>query len=308
MRYRAVFFLHPTHLFGLPGEDAIVFPAEPSGRETTVSFPSIDSTTLEKTSWGTISRYREDKDAVKVESQVRGARAALTDNYLTVEFDSDDPVKNSPWDLARDITIAICRPLTLLTDTPVDFELVSLQQLEGAQKHLRSAQIGGTVSAYNLRELSEKVRESVDLANLRDPTLEKALTYYRHGAILRDSSVSRAWDDESPKSIQAVLFDSESFLNYWKAATAVIGDRTKGDTTDERGRRLGLGADYYKSKVQPLTDVRNDYDVAHYDTQLERARQASASLGQMTQVAKELLLAYVAYLRSGGSPFSPRNP
>ncbi|MCI4372894.1 MAG: hypothetical protein L3K02_04555 [Thermoplasmata archaeon] len=308
MKYRAVVFLLPTNTFGLPGDNAIVFPADPSGKESTVTFPSIDSTTLERTSWGTLSRYREDKDALRANSSVRGCQAGVVDNYLTLEFTVEDPLTNSPWDVARDATIALCRPLTLLTDEPIDFHIVSLQQLEGQQKHLRAARIGGTVSAYNLAELSNKVQESMEIADLRDPTLEKALTYYRHGAILRDGSTTRAWDDESPGSTQAILFKSESFLNYWKAATSIIGDRTKGDANDERGRRLGLGPDYYRTTVQPLTNLRNDFDVAHYDVQLERAKLLSPSLGPMVQVAKVLLTAYIAYLKSGGSAFSPRNP
>jgi hypothetical protein len=308
VKHRAVVFLLPTHTFGLPGDDAIVFPADPTGKQSTVTFPSIDSTTLERTSWGTLSRYREDNDAVRANSSVRECQASVIDNYLTLEFTVEDPLTKSPWDVVRDATTALCRPLTLLTDEPIDFRIVSLQQLEGQQKHLRAARIGGTVSAYNLAELSDKVRKSMEIADLRDPTLEKALTYYRHGAILRDGSTTYAWDDESPESTQAILFRSESFLNYWKAATSIIGDRTKGDANDERGRRLGLGPDYYRTTVQPLTNLRNDYDVAHYDVQLERAKQVSASLGQMVRVAKELLTAYVAYLQSGGSPFSPRNP
>jgi hypothetical protein len=308
VKYRAVLLLSPAHLFGLPSEGVIVIPADPTGKQTTITFPAIDSTTLEKTSWGTLSRFREDKDAVQVKSPVRQSQVIFVDNYVTLEFDVADPLTNSPWDFARNVAIGISCPLTLLTDNPIDFQIVSLQQLEGAQKHLRSARIGGTVSAYNLNELALKVQKSLEIANLQDSTLEKALTYYRHGAILRDHSTSGTWDDDSPGSTQAMLFQAEAFLNYWKAATSIVGDRTKGDANDERGRRLGLGLDYYRTTVLPLTNIRNDYDVAHYSVQLERAKEASGSLAKMVDVAKALLAAYVTYLQSGGAPFSPRNP
>lgn len=308
MTYRAVLLIAPAYIFGLPTKDTIVIPADPSGKPSTVTFPSIDNTTLEKASWGTLSKYREDKDAVQVASTVRQCQASLVDNYLTLEFSVDDPLTNSPWDLARNTAIAICGPLTLLADSPIDFQIVSLQQLEGAQKHLRSAQIGGIVSAYNLNELSSKVKVSMSIANRQDPTLEKGLIYYRHGAMLREREIARAWDGGFPGSTQSMLFEAESFLNYWKAATAIIGDRTKGDDNAERGRRLGLGPDYYRTTVQPLTNIRNDYDVAHYNVQLDRAKQTSASLGKMVEVAKTVLLAYITYLDTGGAPFSPGNP
>ena len=227
---------------------------------------------------------------------------------MTIEFGLTEAITTSAWEVVEGVARPLSQALTLLTDRVVDFRIKSIQRLEGDQMPLRRGKVGGVATIYNLAELTEKLRKASEIVNTRDPALEKSLAYFHHATLLKNMAWPSVFDDREEDAVGSLLFGSEAFLNYWKAATAIVGDRTKGDDSAERTMRLGLSSDYYPSRIEPLRQLRNDYDVAHYDVELDRAKEVGASLGRMIEVAKELLIAYSRYLQAGGTPFSPRNP
>jgi hypothetical protein len=53
------------------------------------------------------------------------------------------------------------------------------------------------------------------------------------------------------------------FLQYWKALTAIVGDPSGDRDHQSRPTKLGLGRQFFRQVVRPLTEIRDNFDVAH---------------------------------------------
>ena len=81
--FEVVFEIHPASVFGLPQKGMTVLPSTPG----TFVGDSWDQKTGDRRSYGTLSRYREAADAIKVGFSLDQMQARLHDNilYVTVQ-------------------------------------------------------------------------------------------------------------------------------------------------------------------------------------------------------------------------------
>jgi hypothetical protein len=172
-----------------------------------------------------------------------------------------------------------------------------------SDERLCEAGIYGTyrVVGYHPERLPADVRAALDASPASDTTLQKAGAYFRRGLFLSQE----AWRHVHPGSFHWALAVSEAMLNYFKAATLILGDPTKDHDYQSRYRRFGMARELWK-RVDHMRGRRNNYDVAHYERGWGALEVVDRELVEAKATTQEVLEAYKAYLaRRSGIPSTP---
>lgn len=153
----------------------------------------------------------------------------------------------------------------------------------------RTALSFGWTTTYDVAELRTNIDNAAAAAALSDERLARALRYYHHAIWLFEQQAKLA----DPYSVDGAMLISSVFLNLWKAASAVVGDPTKDKDHQTRHRTLGFDDEYFRTRIKPLRDLRNESDVAHYSLRGQDLAQLNAVIGAASNVVQELLRAHV---------------
>jgi hypothetical protein len=86
-----------------------------------------------------------------------------------------------------------------------------------------------------------------------------------------------------------------AFLQMFKALVTIVGEAGKDADYQRRAKQMGLGADFWNSRVQPLYKVRNDSDVAHYSLETP---ELAAAYGQFSDAGGVFRDAFAAFMTS----------
>ena len=145
-----------------------------------------------------------------------------------------------------------------------------------------------TVTTYNLKKLEEDIVEAASFHNLSDPQLDRALQYYELALLLfeRREMIAPVLSRQHAHLISVV------FLYFWKAISAVVGDPSKDSDYQKRYRSLGFDYDYFKTKIEMIRKLRNDYDVAHYSLDENRIKEVDSNFKQAAKVVVEVVQKY----------------
>lgn len=281
------FELDPAAMFGLPQDQHTVLPSGPQ---------TIESAAYHRTgvraAWGTLSRYRSADDKVAAIFSIGECAADLTDNFLrihvTAEFHSD------AVDIAGALADRFAECLGLYSSHVVIAKAILVESAVGDATPARTMFPLGWTTTYDLDALRKSIDDAAAAAALSDERLTRALRYYHHGMWLFEQQAKLA----DPFSIDGSMLISSVFLNLWKAASALVGDPTKDQDHQTRHRALGFDDEYFRTRIKPLRDLRNDSDVAHYSLRGHDLAQLNAVVGAASNVVQELLQAHVRMLRS----------
>ena len=127
-------------------------------------------------------------------------------------------------------------------------------------ERVRQPEWGSKFTVFDNSENRKVMSEAVNSIDLLEQeyksTFVRSVKYLAIGdGIL--SSVA-PWDDEA-----LILVVPLQFLQYWKCLTAIVGDPSKDKDHQARPNTLGLGRQFFRSRISPLHDLRNSFDVAH---------------------------------------------
>jgi hypothetical protein len=295
VRFEALFRIYPASVFGLPDGDTKVLPGTP-GRTFNVTHDPIDSTSLDKVGWGSMPEYRREEDAIKASFDLGEVHVELKDNYATLTFEAVDFSQAALRGCA--VMHDFLRRLTMLMSVIFHYRRLRLKSDSGESiPWFPPARFHATL--YSLPQLQAEIDRARTLCELNDAVFEKAILYLEHAKLIGDRMFE--WTQGFDEHYSLLVADS--LLSYWKAITTVVGDKSKGEDPRSRCETLGLPASYYDQKVDPVRRARNDYDIAHYDLEKERVRQAEQLVKGVHETATEVLLAYAAYLKAGGRSF-----
>ena len=283
------FEILPRSAFGLPQDGHTVLPAGP---QTIVSDVFHGRTGL-KASWGTLSRYRPEEERIQGSWGICGLRADVDDNFLRVHVSAEN--QSAALDQARTAVDRFTDHLGLLAGRSVSAQAILVEAEEGDAQPAESLIRLGWTTTYDTTELREQIDVAAASSVLDDDRLSSALRYYQHGLWLFEQQAKLA----DPRSPDGAMLVSSVFLNLWKAASAVIGDPAKDKDHQTRYRALGFDDDYFRTRIKPLRDLRNDSDVAHYSLRGTDLDQLKAVIGMAASVVQELLLAQARILRDG---------
>ena len=303
MIFTATFEVRPAGVFGVPDGDIKVLPTSPPGSPPSLlTTDSIDLRYLFKAGWGSMPVYRTPSEALSVELDVGGGHIAFKDNFATLTFEAAD------WQEAKMNSGPIFRKflssLTVLRGVSFSYRRLTLEGQDGQSFAYPAAAPFGMIT-YDIAQLRADILAAGALADVTDATLERAVHYLKHALYLYSRIAEWSieyWSDQGNQ------FTSSILLNVWKSISTIVGDRSKRDNVNERCRRIGLPEAFYKTQVAPIQQARDNYDIAHYDLDPERVRQAQALVAKCSEVARRVIVAYANYIRGGGASFTPRSP
>ena len=305
MLYAGLVQFSPSAHFGVPDGDKIVYPVDPTGKRVKVNFPSFDPSTGKFTTWGTLSRFRPEEDAIDLEENGMGIKIHFTDNFAEITFVAGGD--EEAWITLRNSASFIAHFLTFETGEDFSFEAIKLARLDANKSVVpKLKKVGFAATIYDLNLLLSRLKKACEGLRIQDKTLSKALLYFSHGIYLRRTAF------EPTTSLQDYRVDlmlySESFLSLWKSLTVIIGDTSKKDNVNHRISELGFGATYFSEKIEPLRKIRNNRDVAHYDIDVDSAIETARLLPKLIEVTTEVINRYIEYRRSTMKTFDPVVP
>jgi hypothetical protein len=144
---------------------------------------------------------------------------------------------------------------------------------------------------YSLDGLEKNVRAAVTRCSTEDERLTKALLYYEHARFL-----FRMCEYAGFFSPHFSFLLTSAYLNLWKAITLILGEPGTDLDYQSRFRSFELPKNYWRDEVQPLAEVRNAFDVAHYSMDSAAIERVETSFGKAEQLCRTVLRAYADYL------------
>jgi hypothetical protein len=285
--FAVTFELEPAAMFGLPQDHHTVLPSGPQRIESAAYHRSGV-----RASWGTLSRYRSEGDKVAATFSIGGCAADLTDNFLRIHVTAD--AHTDALDTAGALADRFAECLGLYSSHVVVAKAILVESDVGDATPARTMFPLGWTTTYDLAALRTNIDNAAAAADLSDERLARALRYYHHGMWLFEQQAKLA----DPFSIDGSMLISSVFLNLWKAASALVGDPTKDKDHQTRHRALGFDDEYFRTRIKPLRDLRNESDVAHYSLRGHDLAQLDAVIGAAANVVQELLQAHVKMLRN----------
>ncbi len=293
MKYIAGVEIQPSGLFGVPQGDTVVVPA---GNQNIVG-PSLHVASMTKAGHGTLSRFRDDANAIQKNLKILDISCRLHDNFLTITLEA-----TRGGDAYDKITLALHRFMKHLSVTAGQLFSYKVLYIEGENRipYILPRKITMSMVSFDLDRLGSDIEAAEKMSALSDPVLDKALQYYEHSMFLSEKRAQIT--DIFSGHFRYMI--SEIFLNMWKAATTVIGDPTVDKDYSSRYRLLGIDKDFFEKRIEVAHKFRNDYDVAHYRLDVERLEDIERNFGLVKEVAERVIRDYREYLSKGKPSFA----
>lgn len=291
MRVVCLYRVEPAGYFGVPDGQKVVLPANAAGVD--VLSPTLDTRSGLLVNHGTLSSFRSDDAAVREEVVLEDARLRFNDEFLTVMVEADSLLAG-----ANAARVHVTRFLRHLMVAQPDYFRATLMQYEGDSEPVQIAQPPVRLmncTLYNLDELRQRIRLAARRSLTEDTRLMRALVYYEHARFL----LSIRTDLSPPMSAHGRYLLASAFLHFWKAITVVLGDPGTDRDYQRRFRKIGLPANYWKATVEPLKNVRDDADVAHYQLDDEAIGRVEATIPMADSVCRQVLERYSEHLNTG---------
>lgn len=299
MRFDVCSEIYPSGLFGIPQKDMTVIPVN---YEYKYEFMELVSGTVVQVGHGTVSKYREWHETLRLGLSLNGINAKLHDNrlLLTLETETLQEAEKRSHELMDWLMLN----LTLSDESKYryHYKLLSIHSDTGmeATLPLKPPMWGTYHMFYNLDELRERFLGTVYYSYTIDERLFKAFKYYDHGIEIIDSLPNPAQISEF-EMFNVQLLSVSSFLNFWKAITTILGDpNPKSDgklVYESRYKKFGISENFFNSRIESLRSIRNEEAVAHYEVGSEGMVNVSDSLAEAQEVARLVLTSYREYLR-----------
>lgn len=291
--YKLLFKVGPPSMFGLPQEGMVVVNGTSGG-----SFvgPTLDSRSGQFVSYGSLSQYRRDDEAVSLSGAVGGGTLIVRDNFFELRVTAED--RREALREGCGLFEQFLRLLGADYGNAFSYEILQIESDSGeleVRPGPRSAELI-RATAYNTALLNQHIQGAAASTRLDDERLTKALMYREHAAFLFELRTRVGLF--SPHF--AFLLTS-AYLNMWKAITAILGDPKKDSDHQKRFRTFGLPDNFWKEEVVPLMKVRHDYDVAHYSLDDGAIKQVEQSFGRAGHVCRTVIKAYVRHLGTQAS-------
>jgi len=291
MTYIVFAEITPPGIFGVPDGTKLVYPSGP----TELVSAALDSSTLRKVGYGTMPRYREDEDAVRVSFTLDGLRMTLNDNYLMVVCDLRVASHSEALSRVSNSLNRLMESASVQLKQHIAYELVSFRDDAGNAYPL--PRFGELISftAYDTRTLCTSISRATLLSTRTDARLDRALIYYRHALMLiaNQGLIAKFGTPDFDVLASAIV------LNLWKAVSVIIGDPSVDRDYQRRYRTFGISYEYFSNEIEPLRRLRDSSDVAHHAVDVERQKRLQTQFGPATAVASTVLNAYQESLLAG---------
>mgnify|MGYP000924420401 CR=1 FL=1 len=287
-KYTILFRVGPPGVFGLPDGSRIVVDSE-TGQEGTG--PVIDTRSGTVVSYGQLPRYRTADEALALECSLGPGILSVSDNLFRLTLDAES--RREAVERGTALLDQLVRMLSVERGGLYPYETLQVESETGELEVAPDPRqlIRGEVTIYSIGGLKEQILSAAAVGVLDDETLSVALVYHEHAHWL--FSLRLRLPMLSPHFGYVI---TSAYLHLWKTITTILGDPSKDRDYQRRFVEYGLPKDFWASRVKPLQDVRNNYDVAHYSLDPEAIRSVEKSFGQAHAVCKTVVHAYTQYL------------
>ncbi len=295
--FTLLFQVGPPGLFGLPNGDKLVIGSE-AGRQGIGN--TLDTKTGNIVGYGTLSQYRREDEALRLECNIGGAQLSVNDNFFRLKVMAAS--RAEALRIGTTLFERLVRFLGIEYGGLFFYETLQIASEDGeveARPGPKQFQLfEGTI--YNLKQLAEKIRQAATFSRLDDDRVTKALIYHEHAQFL---FAMRPRLSMFCPHFSYLL--TSAYLHLWKAITVILGEPGTDADYQRRYQTYGLPKNFWMDELKPLQDVRNRFDVAHYSMDAEAVQQVEGFFGRANQVCQTVIKAYVAHLLRTAAPADP---
>jgi hypothetical protein len=253
--YEVTFRVDPPYPFGLPHPGYMVVPHDEEWR---MNFDHDLGAGWATRLDGTDSTRRANQ-ILRAEIVVRGIRVRARDNIFTVRLPSNS--RETAVEEARKVLEMLLRTVCTYWENPgFDFVTRALRVFNDGRVSERERDLRGGLYVYDTRQFAELLSESAALIEpgLYDQRLTRALKYFGLG-----DDLLRMKSDTDEEDDRLLAITPLRFLQYWKSIAVILGDPSKDRDHQSRPNKLGLGRHFFRQRIKPLDELRNNFDVAH---------------------------------------------
>lgn len=294
MKFTIIFEIYPPGQFGVPENGKTVIPAGPGS----YIGDTFHRATMTRVGYGTLSCYRDENERISLTLNLGDISATIKDNFATFIIEANSP--GEAFDIAVKAIDRFLQHLSLNMHQLFYYNILVMEDEQGKIYPVPKEVIMVSVTMYNLDRLIGEIENAAKFFQLSDPILDKALQYYEHSLYLYEKRTEIV--DVLSRHFNYLI--SAVFLNMWKALTTIIGDPSIDKDYQSRYKRLGFGYEFFKSKIEYVKDIRNQYDVAHYHVEQDRIKKVEQNFGKAKEVVISVLKAYRQYIADGNSSFA----
>ncbi len=289
MKFHVTFEISPGAPFGVPQEGVTVLRGK-AGKP--INGDPYYTSTMTRVGWGSLSEYRAENEAIKRSYQLGESQARLSDNFLFIDLEAGS--EREAYTRAVGVVDKFLKNLSLSHGGLFTSRPVIIESNDGRTYPVPKYSSLGTVTVYNLDQLRQNIDDAVMYQRLLDQRLDRALRYWAHARFL----YSKRLEITEPLSEHHALLISSIFLNLWKAISTVVGDPSKPEDSDyqKRYRKLGYDHEFFKTQIEKIRELRNNYDVAHYSFSEEAIQNIESNFGKADNTVREVLKRYRDYL------------
>ena len=261
----------------------------PGGREGIG--PTLDSRSGNFVAYGTLSEYRQDDEAIRLQVEAGDAFISARDNFFTVAVNAQS--QSVGLRLGTSAFEQFLRLLAVEHGDLFEYELLQIESDDGqvtVRPAPRAFQLA-RITAYNTGGLAANMMAAAKRCSVDDDRLTKSLLYYEHAQFL--------YRLREPVGIFSPHFSfllTSAFLQVWKGIATIVGEPGTDSDYQRRFTQYGLPENYWQDVLRPLADVRNDFDVAHYSLDQSAIERVEVAFGKAQNVCRAVIKAYSDYL------------
>jgi tetratricopeptide (TPR) repeat protein len=279
MKFNITFKISPSGLFGVPEEGWTVLPP------SEITSPALDTKTGLVLGYGSLSKYREEDNAINLSFTLGNVQVRIQDNFFFLEVDSN--TSNDAYSIVLQALETFLQHLTLDQARPFTYEALIIESEDGQLYRIPTIITLGNNAVYDLDKLRQDIQAAEASYHLQDSKLERALQYFDHALFISEKRKQIA--DIFSRHYRYLV--TSVFLNLWKAVSTIVGDPSSDRDHQRRYKQFGFDDDFYRSKIKYLHTLRNNYDVAHYSLDVNQLNEIDVNIGKAQSIASEVLRA-----------------
>lgn len=296
MKYTLTVEVAPAAPFGVPEDGMTVLPPG-TGEYFGASY---HTDTLTRVGYGALSRYRQEDEAIRLEAALGNVEARVHDNFVFLDVDAPSHRHALQLILAR--LESWLQHLSLNQGRLYTYTALILESEDRHTYPLPKFQIIANVTHYHLNSLAEDLKAAAAAHDVGDKRLRRALQYLEDAYLMFEKRSALA-PVTSPQHTRLI---AAAFLSLWKAAASIVGDPSVDRDYQRRYRELGYDQQFFETQLEPLREMRNVWDVAHYSLDTTAIDAVEKQFGDAQRIVTDVLKRYRSLLISRSPAQSER--
>lgn len=285
--YKIITEISPSGFFGLPDKDNIVVPVP--------SFTMKKLIQSASSIWFKVSKYRSDEEAISENYQSKEYKIEINENYIILYYSKLS--LEEALNFCQEKLNTFIRILQTNYKQNFTYKLIEIYKDNIIQKLPKPGYNEDfDIIVYDLQKLKSSLVYSLSRININDKYALRFLEYFDRASFLYD-----LYSLESIKVLNNRYLNflcTETFLNYYKAITVILGDPSIDSDYQSRFKRYGYDENFFKDTMELFRKIRNNNDVSHYSLKDDESiyLEIKSNLPKIKDVAIDVFEKYLKYI------------